>query len=74
MPRNTSIPPHPGVALRERRRNLGLTAAELAEAASVDLAMLTRVELGLRHPGDAWLGHVERVVTNLARTRKDPQR
>ncbi|HMQ66056.1 MAG TPA: hypothetical protein PJ992_07175, partial [Arachnia sp.] len=64
MTRQTT-PVHPGVALRDRRRNLGLSLAEVAKSAAVDVKLLELVELGLRHPGDRWLDHVERVVANL---------
>lgn len=74
MPRRTTTPPHPGITLRQRRRTLGLTAADVAEAAGVSLQMLEHVELGVRHPGVDWLGHVERVISNLTHERQEEQR
>ena len=54
---------HPGDAIREQRIELGLTQAELADAANVSQADISRIENGLL---DARWSSLQRIFAALA--------
>ncbi|WP_040284381.1 hypothetical protein [Tessaracoccus massiliensis] len=65
-------PVHPGVKVRTEREQVGISRERLSDAAGVDEQLLEYFELGLRHPGDHWVQHVEQHLAILLRQEGAP--